>query len=335
MPQRLLRPEGLGRDDLPGSVVFPGIDVQGDGTPHESAEGLEDPTLKVAIMLLVEKLLEGRDAEHHHDPLVRVAAQVRGDVVEPGIVGDHDGLAKGPKGVHPRKEIGVLDLFPQGEEVAERHLHEHDRLAARHVGKPSELGKGAFEHVEGDPGDRAEAAPLDEDRLVIEKLCRLDHLAVRGEHRCVGQPLLDEQQAHQPVVDGGEGGPGKLHHVHFHAVPCELVHEGPDEVFGSLVVVERAVDQVHPEDAERFLLAHVVQVPHPGMDDDLGGGPSRLGLEPDAQPAVAVLLPRVALGGHRVGEDEALRRSARCASRRSRSRPHSWSSIETRRCRLT
>ena len=64
----------------------------------------------------------------------------------------------------------------------------------------------------------------------------------------------------------------------------------PISASGPLVVVERAVDQVHAEHAQGLLLARVLLVPHPRVDDDLRRPRARLRLEPDAQPALPLLL---------------------------------------------
>ena len=161
-----------------------------------------------------------------------------------------------------------------------------------------------------DPRDGTEAPPLDQDGRVVEQLGRLHRLAVGGEQRRIGQPLLDELEAHQPVVERVEGEAGKLDHVHFHAVAGQLVHERADEGLGPRVIVEGAVDQIHPEHPQRLLLARVLPVPHARVDDDLRGRRARLRLEPDAQPALPLLLARIAPRRDGVGEDEEPRRAA-------------------------
>ena len=81
---------------------------------------------------------------------------------------------------------------------------EHHRLLPLDGRLLEELRARAVEHVEGELGHGPEAAALDEDRLLVEHLGRLHDLAGGGEHRGVGQALLDELQAHEAVVDAVE-----------------------------------------------------------------------------------------------------------------------------------
>ena len=63
----------------------------------------------------------------------------------------------------------------------------------------------------GQPQDRAEAPVHD--------------LARRGEHRRMGQPVLDQLEGHQAVVDPRKGRSAELDHVHFHPPPAQVVQE--------------------------------------------------------------------------------------------------------------
>ena len=68
--------------------------------------------------------------------------------------------------------------------------------------------------------------------------------------------------------------------------------------------IKRAVNQIHADHAERLLLAGVLLVEHPDVDDDFGWRLARPGLKPDAQPAAAFLLARETARRHGVGENE-------------------------------
>ena len=166
------------------------------------------------------------------------------------------------------------------------------------------LRGGAFEHIHGDPGDRAEAAALDEDALLVEHVGRLDHFAVCHEHCGFGQPLLHELQRHETVVHVGERGAGELEHVHFDAVGREIVEKRVDQGVRIVMLINRPIDEIHPDNAERFLLLHVFFVEKPHMDDDLRRRTLRHSLELDAEPAVRLILALVAAGGHSVREGE-------------------------------
>ena len=70
------------------------------------------------------------------------------------------------------------------------------------------------------------------------------------------------------------------------------------------MIVEGAVDQVHADDPERFLLIDVRFVQHPHVDDDLARLTARFGLEAHPEPAVrfVVLLETARRDG--VGENK-------------------------------
>ena len=87
-------------------------------------------------------------------------------------------------------------------------------------------------------------------------------------------------------------------------VDRQAVEQRADHLFGVLVEVKRAVDEVHADDPERLLLLHVFLIEHPHVDDDLVRLRARVRLEADAQPAVALARGGVALGRDGVGEGE-------------------------------
>ena len=111
----------------------------------------------------------------------------------------------------------MIDLVA-GLELPECHFHEHNRRLVA-----GELFLGAGEDGFGEVGDRAKTAALDEDRLLVEQLGRLDDFASRGEHHGFGETLLDELQRHQPVVHAGKAGTAETNHVHLDAFVREAV----------------------------------------------------------------------------------------------------------------
>ena len=72
-------------------------------------------------------------------------------------------------------------------------------------------------------------------------------------------------------------------------------------------MIKRGVDEVHPDDPQCLLLARVVLVPHPGVNDDVDRRTARNGLKPDPEPAMTFFLARVTFRGHGVGEHEKCR----------------------------
>ena len=149
-----------------------------------------------------------------------------------------------------------------------------------------------------------EAAALDEHGLVVQHLGGLEHLAGGGEHHGVGQPVLDEAQREQAVVDVREGRAAHAKHVDLDAVGPDAVDQRGHQSLRISGVVKSAVDEVDADDAQRLLLEDVFPVPHADMDDDLAGLGEWFVLKPDPQPAMAIMGSLEALGDDCVGEHE-------------------------------
>ena len=97
----------------------------------------------------------------------------------------------------------------------------------------------------------------------------------------------------------------------------EILLERRDQFF-RLVMVERAVKQIHADDAERFLLIDVRFVEHPDVNDDLARFAARLALETHPEPAVRFVVLLETARRDRVGENKK-RPLVRRAFRSSRS----------------
>ena len=209
------------------------------------------------------------------------------------------------------RKSACIDLLAERLQVAQRHLHEHDRLVAAPCPAPADICSSARSSMSSVTVVTGRKLPRSTSTgFVVEQLRRLaaprpPAVNIAG----VGQPLLHELQAHQPVVHAGERRPGELDHVHFHAVPGQVVHQRADERLGPLVSRRRrrgcrfTPRMPSASCCRTFSWSHIRTWM---MISD--GSAARLGLEPDAQPAVALLLARVAPGGHGVGEHEELRR---------------------------
>ena len=172
------------------------------------------------------------------------------------------------------------------------------------AGSCCELGLGRLEHVEVHVRRRPEAAALDQDRLLAQHLARLQHLAVGAEHRHAAEPDLHELERHQPVVHVAELDAAELDHVDLDAAGGQPVEQALDQLVRLVVLEERPVQQVHPDDPERLLLRERLDVEHPHVHDDLARLVVRLGLELHAHPAVALVAAAEAARHHRVGEGE-------------------------------
>ena len=82
-------------------------------------------------------------------------------------------------------------------------------------------------------------------------------VAVGREHGRVAQPELHQLQAHHPVIDVPEGDARELDHVDLEPLDAEVVEQRFEELVRLVVEEERAVEQVHADDAQRLLLQRV------------------------------------------------------------------------------
>ena len=140
--------------------------------------------------------------------------------------------------------------------------------------------------------------------MLVEHLGGLHHLARRGEHRRIGEPLLDKLQAHETVVHLAEGRAGELDHVDLDAFAGEVVHQRADQGRDLAVMRGRSVDEVDSEDPQGLLLARGARVQQMNVDDDLGGLLAGTGLKSDANPAPTILGMPVAPGRDRIRKRE-------------------------------
>ena len=109
--------------------------------------------------------------------------------------------------------------------MLERHLRHDDDICRVHLRLQNEHLVGAIQHVQRDVRERPEAAPLHEHRFSVQELSGLHDLAVRSEHRRVGQPSLDELKRHQPVVHAWERGAGELGEVDLDSLAGDVVDQ--------------------------------------------------------------------------------------------------------------
>jgi len=295
-------------------VVRPGlirVDVELELVLEQPPEALEDPAGQLSVVLLVEQVDEARHSHHDADPLGGPLRDVGGQPVVVEVVGDQHRLAAGGEKLGPGQEVPPVDLLPAGQQVPHGDLGQLQDRLARHGRVLLELGLGRVEHVDVDVGRRPEAAPLHQDRLLAQYLARLQHRSVGTEHGHTAQAELDELERHQPVVHSAELDAAELDHVDFDPADGQSVKQALDQPFRLVMLEERAVKHVHPDDAKRLLLQPGLDVEHPDVHDDLARLVVRLGLELHAHPAVALVAAAVAPRHHGVGErEEAVRVAA-------------------------
>ena len=109
-----------------------------------------------------------------------------------------------------------------GEQVFQRHLHEHDHLVFRTIAVLHKHAARCIQHVVRGVGYRPKIAALNQDRFFVEHLGRLNRLAVRLEHNGIRETLADELQTHQSIIDALKDGSGKFNHVHLDSSRIEI-----------------------------------------------------------------------------------------------------------------
>ena len=222
--------------------------------------------------------------------------------MEAAEIRNQNRLPQRPEHFGALQEILRVNGVARGE-VAQGHFHEHRRFLAGGAQFRAEGLARPFQHVEGRARDGAEAAALHEDGLLVEHLGPLRGFPGGGEHRGFGQALLYELERHEAVVHADKRRAGEPDHVHFHALPGEVVQQRGDQR-RRLALEKRAVDEVHAEHAQRFLLMGVLLFQQADVQNDFARLAVKFRLEANAHPAVTLLLPRKAVRSHGVGERE-------------------------------
>src|SRR5262245_291368 len=204
--------------------------------------------------------------------------------------------------LRPIDEITMVDPAFAGEAV-ERHHHQDHRLPAE-VGFPEEPLARALEQRDRHLRRRPEGSQFDAQCTLVEALRWLDDISVRREHHRVGEAELDQLKTRQSTVEAVERGARELDHVDLETFPLNVVQQGLDELRGLRVMIEGGVRKIDADDAERFLLSRGVLVEKKHVDENIGWCATGLCLESVGESALAVLVPRIASRGNRVGDNE-------------------------------
>ena len=120
----------------------------------------------------------------------------------------------------------------------------------------------------------------------------------------MGETELNQQEGHEPVIHVLERGTVQFEHIDLDPIGGEVIQQRFDELAWVVVVIERAVNQVHPDDAEGLLLKDVLLVPHPNMKHDIAVRAAWGDLKADAHPAMRFIGALEIAGCDRIGEDE-------------------------------
>ena len=153
----------------------------------------------------------------------------------------------------------------------------------------------------------------------MKTLGRLNRLAISPKHDRVGQALANELQTHQPIIDIGKGRSGKLDHVHFNASRRQIFLRAKRSISSARVMIKRAVNQVHSDNPERFLLLDVRIIEHAHMNDDLARFAATFLLKSNPEPAVRFVVVSETARRHRVGKNKKRAFARRVFDRAARS----------------
>ena len=152
--------------------------------------------------------------------------------------------------------------------------------------------------------DGTKAAAFDQHGTLVEFFGRLHDFAVRAEHGGAAQTLGHQMEAHQTVVDPGKGRSAEADHVHLDTFRREVIEQAADQLFRRAMETEGAVDEIDPDNSDRFLLRDVLRVEHADMNDDLIDAPAGHRLETDTHPTMRFVVTVEAARRHGVGKNE-------------------------------
>ena len=109
-----------------------------------------------------------------------------------------------------------------GEQIFQRHLHEHDNLVLQAIAVLQKNAARAIEHVVSGTGYRPKTPALNQYRFFVKNFSRLNRFTVRLEHHSICQALANQLQTHQSVINALKDRSGKLDHVHFDSSRWEI-----------------------------------------------------------------------------------------------------------------
>ena len=182
------------------------------------------------VVTFLEDIAERRNSNGQADQSIGESVKVLRQSVEFSEIGNQYRTAQSPEQVHPIEIVAIIDLgIPLHLEMPEGHLGDDEDILATIGRLVPELGERAVEHIDRVVGDRPESAAQDEDRLLVKSVGRLDDLAVRREHRGVGQATVDELKAHQAIVNPREGRASELNQVDLNSLVAQTVEQMADQ----------------------------------------------------------------------------------------------------------
>ena len=133
-------------------------------------------------------------------------------------------------------------------------------------------------------------ASLEQHRLLVEKLRRLNHGALCIEDGSVGQTSFNQSQAHQTVVDTAESWPGEFYHVDFEPILRQMVGQRCHKRLGLFMEMVGSVNEVDTQHPKGFLIFNALFSPQLDMDQDLRSRGPYLMLKANTDPPLTILL---------------------------------------------
>ena len=297
-----LDPKVVRRDDFPVAGAT-GKGVEADVLFEKPPQPLKNAAFQVGVVFLAENLLQRGHPECEADRLVGITCKVIDQTEIFAEAGNQHSLTEGSQDVGAVEEVLRVELTG-AHQVFHRDLGQSEDSARRLLFARGKVVISAAQHLVGDMRDGTKTAALDQHRTLVEFLGRLHDFAVRAEHGGPTQPLGDQLEAHQTVVDRGKIRAVEADHVHLDAFRREVVEQAADQLFRFPMEAEGPVDQIDPHNSDCFLLRGILRVEHADVDDDLVDPPAGDRLEADTHPAVRFVVPVEAARRHGVGKNE-------------------------------
>ena len=105
------------------------------------------------------------------------------------------------------------------------HLEQHGHIFALHTGFLHKLRFAALQHVQGGVGNRPETAALHNDRLAIQHLGRMHHLATHIKQGGLGQTAFHQLQGHEAIIYPSIVRAGKAHHANLRPPRLKVIQQ--------------------------------------------------------------------------------------------------------------
>src|SRR5215469_16790833 len=141
------------------------------------------------------------------------------------------------------------------------------------------------------------------DRFFVEQVDRRHSRPIRGKIDTFSKTCTHQLGQNRALVPSFEVGSTHLRIVNFNA-SLNVLSNQPEKRFVLLQLKQNGVDQVHAQDADSLLMERVRSIQHIDMENDVVRLAARLQLEPQPNPTMRFICPRVVAGGDRIDKSK-------------------------------